>query len=488
MAWAPVVDLTGPAGDPAFLNGIVDVTAAGAAGDGVTDDTAAIQAAIDGSATGAVVWFPPGTYLVSASLRLSPYRAYVGAGGRAQLSRIEAAAGHTGGAVLAARGWWDNATLCDNPIRVEGLLLNAAGVPGLHGMVVYNFWSHIEDVQVSNVDGPDAVGILATDRASNGTTITTNSHSENTFVRCRFYDFTDRATGFKAESNNGESNQDGHLLDGFYASIDGHAVRITRAAGWSIENNHFYGIGYNAISLDNCYATKVMRNYVEDFGRADGANNGAAPTYGYFSGIAMNTVLDTRASIISENTVSVLQPSDPAGNRWTCFAARAGWGQFLANVVLVGNTAVFASNSAPNTSRSWAYRLGEGEDPVQGETPARMLNVEWSGNQTQDVTWWQGTREVFDNTVTVTEDGVRVLRRRMTANWTVPLPAAGARVRIEAQASGAARTVTIPASVRTSTGITERSYPVPSGQVFYGLLEWSSLAGAYVLAAATVSG
>lgn len=49
-----------------FPTGVVNVRAApfNAAGDGVTDDTAAIQAAIDSlSLTGGVVFFPPGTYL-----------------------------------------------------------------------------------------------------------------------------------------------------------------------------------------------------------------------------------------------------------------------------------------------------------------------------------------------------------------------------------------------------------------------------------------
>jgi hypothetical protein len=44
---------------------VVDVTAHGAAGDGGTDDHAAIQAAVDGADDGSVVYFPPGIYRVS---------------------------------------------------------------------------------------------------------------------------------------------------------------------------------------------------------------------------------------------------------------------------------------------------------------------------------------------------------------------------------------------------------------------------------------
>src|SRR5256885_3048177 len=47
-----------------------DVKAYGAKGDGVTDDTAAIQLALDtaGASVGGVVWAPPGTYITSARL------------------------------------------------------------------------------------------------------------------------------------------------------------------------------------------------------------------------------------------------------------------------------------------------------------------------------------------------------------------------------------------------------------------------------------
>lgn len=55
----------------------VDVKAHGAKGDGTTDDTRAIQKAINSAK---VVIFPPGTYLIARALRLSSNRVLVGAG------------------------------------------------------------------------------------------------------------------------------------------------------------------------------------------------------------------------------------------------------------------------------------------------------------------------------------------------------------------------------------------------------------------------
>ncbi|HEU5158143.1 MAG TPA: glycosyl hydrolase family 28-related protein [Streptosporangiaceae bacterium] len=59
-----------------------DVKAYGAAGDGITDDTAAIQAAIDAAvaAGGGVIYFPPGTYEISEAIALASDLVLQGAG------------------------------------------------------------------------------------------------------------------------------------------------------------------------------------------------------------------------------------------------------------------------------------------------------------------------------------------------------------------------------------------------------------------------
>ena len=62
-------------GSPDGTTGVFNAYDAGAKGDGVTDDTAALQAAISGNAQ---VFLPQGTYLVSAPLKLRPDTVLVG--------------------------------------------------------------------------------------------------------------------------------------------------------------------------------------------------------------------------------------------------------------------------------------------------------------------------------------------------------------------------------------------------------------------------
>ena len=68
---------------PPFFN--VQATAYGATGDGATDDTLAIQAAINAAvaAGGGIVWFPPGDYKITAALSVPKEVSLVGPTGGA---------------------------------------------------------------------------------------------------------------------------------------------------------------------------------------------------------------------------------------------------------------------------------------------------------------------------------------------------------------------------------------------------------------------
>ena len=67
---------------PNLTENLINVIDAGAVGDGVTDDSTAIQAAIDGAPNPAVIYFPPGTYHIADELTLKSGMVLRGAGYR----------------------------------------------------------------------------------------------------------------------------------------------------------------------------------------------------------------------------------------------------------------------------------------------------------------------------------------------------------------------------------------------------------------------
>jgi hypothetical protein len=96
MTFSAIRDYTGPRGSqgPAGVAGpgtfteetsIVTVTDYGATGDGVTDDTAAIQSAIDAASTGSTIMFPKGKYYISQPLTVTKRLNITGTGFYSQI-------------------------------------------------------------------------------------------------------------------------------------------------------------------------------------------------------------------------------------------------------------------------------------------------------------------------------------------------------------------------------------------------------------------
>lgn len=499
--------------DSRAATGVVDVTKYGATGNGTTDDTAAIAAAIAACPAGGMVWFPPGTYLISACLRFVGRRVYRGVGGRAQCSILKAAASVSGGALAAADGWYSSAAVCDSPIMVDGLQFDTSSVANLHGLVVYNFWSTFRDLQFVNLSGTSAHGLHVTDKGRNGSTVTSNSHSENVYENLRFYDHRSGAEAFYAESNNGISNQDGHLRNSFFAGIGGHAIHIGRIAGWSVVDNHLYGIGKNGIYGENGgYATKIQDNYIEDFGNENSAS-------GYYNGIAL-TMLDTRGSKVSGNTVSLRPPHDlitdalltPAAQRWTAIYVQAGWGQQSVRVAVTDNVITWADVAPASNfyTRCWAMDLDCNGSGGQSPGPAK-LQVEYAGNLIDPTPGWVKRWNVHANS-TVTLDyrkGAQAVAGGLalalncetmysTVTWTpttgtaaisVGLPTGadqdGDTFSLTVVAGVTARTLTFNASYGLLAGITAVQ-SIPANKKLRALLRYSTADASWTVEAAAV--
>lgn len=466
---------------------------------------AQINAAAAAATPAATIWLgarpPTDPLVVNETLVIYGRQRWLGAGGRELLTCLVAGASlPTGDPVMAAEGWLNDATDADEPVTVEGIRIDIANRPSHHGIVVYNFWSLYRDLMISGANGVGYHCMHVTDESQGGTE-STNSHSENRYVDLRFDETSNGAQHFYAESNNGLSNQDGHLIDSFFAGSDGICIQITRAAGWTIENNHLYGCGDNAIDLLNCYATKVIGNYIEDFGTN---NVTTGPTGGYYTGINLATILDGKPSVVSNNTISHPEPATVTANRWTCLGFRAGSGQNSAVVSVTGNSIVLEGAGTGNNAE--AVRFGEGGDT------GRLLTFSYAGNVIFPRTPWESY--IFRHNPTcryqkeptwvreytgVTGTHVLALGSEMFQNFTVTgalevdPPASNAGVMdgepytLHFLASGGTRAITFDASIRTSTGVTRGPYSVASGELLIALIKYSSLINDYVLAAATVT-
>jgi hypothetical protein len=292
---------------------VVNVMDHGAKGDGQTDDTAAIQATINGSPAGSTVFFPGGrTYLVSAPIRLLGDRAYVGGGWH--LSNAAAVVKQKNGANIVAsgaspvtglfvdNGWYVNNPYSSNPILVENLAFdgNKTNNPTSTacGIVLYGYWSCVRRCRLVNAP---VDGIHLTDTAQDNAT-RSGTNSENRFLENKIAQVGRH--GIYSRNNINTSNQDGYCEDNLIDRTGGDGIRFDRISGWYLRRNHLYDIGKNGIFGTNAFATVLEDNEVEDFGNANAAGQ-------YYWGIYV-TQLDNRGTTVRGNFVGCREPGGSA--------------------------------------------------------------------------------------------------------------------------------------------------------------------------------
>jgi hypothetical protein len=149
-------------------SGLIAVTAYGATGDGTTDDTAAIQAALDAAGTfGTGVWFPPASGGCYRTTGVSVPAGVTGLYGSARLSRAD------GPAVTALTG----SVLAPFSGAVSSLL--SVGSPGAGSFIEANPHGLV-------VDGIGFLGLIAAGTSVPGMwAVTVTDTSDVTLIRCR---------------------------------------------------------------------------------------------------------------------------------------------------------------------------------------------------------------------------------------------------------------------------------------------------------------
>jgi hypothetical protein len=302
-----------------------NVHAFGAKGDGTTDDTRAIDAAIAAAPAGGTVWFPPGTYLVSKTIALRPGTTYRGSNPNSSV--IKQADGANLIAVVADENFVKRRRHSTSGIQIEDLGIdgNARRNRRGHGLLLMADRSLVRHVLV---DFPPESGIVLTDQ-NMASTIVTNPAVEN-----RIDDCTITQPGsygiWVVDTHHSGRQTDGYLLNNVVKNpLGAWAIRIERAAGWFIANNHVYHCAQNGIFLSHVECTYFYFNEIDHFGLT------RLPPRHYYGLQVQFLMGQYRPSIFMGNVCATWEGSYPQ-NSYSYFQFGGDrYGQ--SNAVVVGN-------------------------------------------------------------------------------------------------------------------------------------------------------
>ena len=311
-----------------------------AKGDGSTDDTAAIQNALNAMPSGSMLSFPVGVYIVTASLLFPGNIRIVGAGDSNSGTVIKVKTGTSlTTPVLCSKDWYNNSTTCGNPVEISDIQINgnsAMSGTSAHGLVAMNFWSSFDRISINNVTGD---GFLFTAHSQNGT------HISNTCVEAKISRIQVRTCGgdgvhIRDSGSGGNACTDGFLRDCLITNTGATGINLEMAPGWIVEGNHIYGTTIDAIQLSKCYATRCIGNYVDGFGSGSSS---------FIAGIGMSC-LNGRGSSCIGNHVGFENGSTATGV-YNGFRI-TGAGSNPSICVVTGNTVV-----GGNQTNSVGYNL-----------------------------------------------------------------------------------------------------------------------------------
>lgn len=325
-----------------------------------TNDDNTVQAAINGSTNKDIIQIH-GKCLFNATVKLLDNRTYEGDGKGA--TEITMANGSNLKALMATSTWVDNSTSTNTAITVKHLSFNGnrannTGTPAGSAIIQFRAWnSTLEDFDIW--DSPrDAVRV--SNISNNGTAITNTS--VNSTIKDFFIDGSGETPINVVDTEN--SMTDWNVLNGWIAgSGNGYnAVNLENAAGWTIQNLHIYGVSATAINADRCFSTRILGNYIEDFGTQGTAN-------AYYSGIYCHVQGDA-SSVIANNTVNLFQESLGTNTTYNFIDLEGNYGTPLLSVT--GNA---IRGHGTTKEFGLAYNKGGATSMVVASTGNAISNV-----------------------------------------------------------------------------------------------------------------
>lgn len=235
----------------------------GALGDGTTDDTAALQAFVNASPSGATLYFPgAGPYMVS-QIVYKAERRYIGDAFGGYGTVVKQIASGTGDGVFVSYNWYNDVTQADNSTTFEDLTIhgNRANNTTGCGIITMGQRHYFHRLLIQDCDDD---GIRFTETTRNSSTLAENAVA-NHIESCRIMDIT----GYGVYATDGSRFTDGYLIDSPVSGCDEDGVFIGSGSGWKINGCHLSTIKKNAIYLKNAGYSDTSHNYIEGYGSSD---------------------------------------------------------------------------------------------------------------------------------------------------------------------------------------------------------------------------
>jgi hypothetical protein len=349
-----------PVSSVGAVNGTTDwynVRQYGATGSGSTDDTAAIQNAINAAGAGGTVYFPAGTYLVSATLTGYSGATYIGDGWQSLIKQ------KNGANLSAVFSWpstaspaYSNCYMVD--LMIDGNRTNNTGAT-TYGIYAYALqYSNFRHVRVQNVNGDG----WRFDGTTGGFSYQSNTvHLEN----CWSY----------GNANNGlvttSYTADIHLHGGDYGfngasavTLQGGSSSIRSAVLWGTTSGPGLIIGAPSIQVTGCNIEGnnqqgVVINQYGSYSLITGCkvyDNSVAGS-GSYDGVYINGVsgTNTTAVFVLNNAIYPNLNSGGTTQRYAVYL-----GTYHQNCQVIGNVVGFAGSQAA-WSPSNTLISGEGQ-------------------------------------------------------------------------------------------------------------------------------
>jgi hypothetical protein len=350
----------------------------GAVGDGVTDDTAALQACIDAAGASGAVELPPLALKISRTLTLPAGLEFRGSGAKESRLMVSSdicsvrAAGGQGQALRNFKVWntfagarttYDIELASPTKPVIEDVEVDCnSGNTGVGGGIriykdaavagnsfmpqLLRAWVRYGHLRVDGVTDGKATDcfIWASSTTGLGAVQVVNSASSWTFTNCDVVPPVGDHAGYHLDTVENVHIQGG-LVDGSYDGVfTGWGVRATNCHRLSVRTS-FWNLGRGAVDLTNVRASSFVGNVISRCNKSDGAYDDIRNT----NGIGNVFVGNTHSSLVARSAPGriYVETGSATDNVIDCNVRETGTNYYASNPVIVQGTTYLGPGNRP---------------------------------------------------------------------------------------------------------------------------------------------